>query len=232
MPFRKVGADDYVSPSGRHWTSAQVRLYHATKGFKKTPTRAREVNHCHGPGRGHPCGGGGGQQSRTTWLTIDAKTGRVGTGGPGTLPRWKKKRPKHMKIDTTGRVTYEALTPEALLAEERERVLREFWSPAARAASAAARRGAAGIKRQVADRGKRAAGAVAAMAKNLAGITVQRDAARRAMLARDAAAAKKTTQKAPKAAKRYKARVNVGAATHPKGNPWAGRVASRQVGGV
>jgi hypothetical protein len=43
MPFKKVGADDYVSPSGRHWTGAQVRLYHATKGFKKKPKQAAEA---------------------------------------------------------------------------------------------------------------------------------------------------------------------------------------------
>jgi len=29
MPFTKVGKDDYTSPSGRHFNSAQVRLYHA-----------------------------------------------------------------------------------------------------------------------------------------------------------------------------------------------------------
>jgi hypothetical protein len=29
MPFNKVGKDDYTSPSGRHFNTAQVRLYHA-----------------------------------------------------------------------------------------------------------------------------------------------------------------------------------------------------------
>lgn len=29
MPFKKVGNDDYVSPSGRHFNEAQVRLWHA-----------------------------------------------------------------------------------------------------------------------------------------------------------------------------------------------------------
>lgn len=29
MPFTKVGNNDYTSPSGRHFNSAQVRLYHA-----------------------------------------------------------------------------------------------------------------------------------------------------------------------------------------------------------
>lgn len=40
MPFKKVGNDDYVSPSGRHFNGAQVRLYHAHgdsfPGQKKT----------------------------------------------------------------------------------------------------------------------------------------------------------------------------------------------------
>lgn len=29
MPFTKVGKDDYTSPSGRHFNTAQVRLWHA-----------------------------------------------------------------------------------------------------------------------------------------------------------------------------------------------------------
>jgi len=32
MPFKKVGKDDYVSPSGRHFNSAQVRLWYAKGG--------------------------------------------------------------------------------------------------------------------------------------------------------------------------------------------------------
>ncbi len=35
MPFKKIGKDTYRSPSGRKFTGAQVRLYYATKGFKK-----------------------------------------------------------------------------------------------------------------------------------------------------------------------------------------------------
>jgi hypothetical protein len=35
MPFKKLSANDYVSPSGRHFTLSQVRLYYATGGFKK-----------------------------------------------------------------------------------------------------------------------------------------------------------------------------------------------------
>ncbi len=35
MPFTKVGKDEYTSPSGRHWSGAQVRLYYATNGFGK-----------------------------------------------------------------------------------------------------------------------------------------------------------------------------------------------------
>lgn len=29
MPFKKVGKDDYTGPSGKHFNSAQVRLYYA-----------------------------------------------------------------------------------------------------------------------------------------------------------------------------------------------------------
>lgn len=32
MPFKKVGADSYTSPSGRHYNGAQVRLWHANGG--------------------------------------------------------------------------------------------------------------------------------------------------------------------------------------------------------
>lgn len=32
MPFSKVGKDDYVSPSGRHFDAAQVRLWYARGG--------------------------------------------------------------------------------------------------------------------------------------------------------------------------------------------------------
>lgn len=32
MPFKKVGEDDYTSPSGRHYNEAQVRLYYANGG--------------------------------------------------------------------------------------------------------------------------------------------------------------------------------------------------------
>ena len=35
MPFKKVGANDYVSPSGRHFNKAQVALYHAHDGFPR-----------------------------------------------------------------------------------------------------------------------------------------------------------------------------------------------------
>jgi hypothetical protein len=34
MPFKKVGPDRYVSPSGRKFNTAQVKLYYATDGFK------------------------------------------------------------------------------------------------------------------------------------------------------------------------------------------------------
>jgi hypothetical protein len=32
MPFKKVGNDDYTSPSGRHFDGAQVRLFYANGG--------------------------------------------------------------------------------------------------------------------------------------------------------------------------------------------------------
>ena len=32
MPFKKVGKNDYTSPSGRHYNSAQVRLWYAGGG--------------------------------------------------------------------------------------------------------------------------------------------------------------------------------------------------------
>ena len=36
MPFEKVGPNKNVSPSGRVFTDAQVKLYYATDGFKKS----------------------------------------------------------------------------------------------------------------------------------------------------------------------------------------------------
>jgi len=39
MPFTKVGKDKYRSPSGRIFTGAQVRLYHAHNGFPKKGKR-------------------------------------------------------------------------------------------------------------------------------------------------------------------------------------------------
>ena len=35
MPFKKVGKNDYVSPSGRHFNQKQVNLYYATDGFTR-----------------------------------------------------------------------------------------------------------------------------------------------------------------------------------------------------
>jgi hypothetical protein len=32
MPFKKVGSNEYSSPSGRHFNGAQVRLYYANGG--------------------------------------------------------------------------------------------------------------------------------------------------------------------------------------------------------
>lgn len=36
MPFKKVGSNDYKSPSGRHFTKKQVKLYYASDGFDKS----------------------------------------------------------------------------------------------------------------------------------------------------------------------------------------------------
>ena len=36
MPFKKVGKNKNVSPIGRIFTDAQVKLYYATDGFKKS----------------------------------------------------------------------------------------------------------------------------------------------------------------------------------------------------
>jgi len=35
MPFKKVGPNKNVSPSGKVFTDKQVKLYYATDGFKK-----------------------------------------------------------------------------------------------------------------------------------------------------------------------------------------------------
>lgn len=35
MPFEKKGKNKNVSPSGRNFTDAQVKLYYATNGFSK-----------------------------------------------------------------------------------------------------------------------------------------------------------------------------------------------------
>jgi len=41
MPFTKVGRNDYKSPSGRHFTKAQVAMYYATDGFKNKPKKKK-----------------------------------------------------------------------------------------------------------------------------------------------------------------------------------------------
>ena len=35
MPFTKKSANDYVSPSGKHFTKKQVEAYYATEWFKE-----------------------------------------------------------------------------------------------------------------------------------------------------------------------------------------------------
>ncbi len=44
MPFKKIGPNKYVSPSGRKWTKKQIDLYYATNGFKKKPKKKRSSN--------------------------------------------------------------------------------------------------------------------------------------------------------------------------------------------
>ena len=41
MPFKKIGKNKNQSPSGRVLRDAQVRLYYATDGFKKSPKKPR-----------------------------------------------------------------------------------------------------------------------------------------------------------------------------------------------
>jgi hypothetical protein len=41
MPFRKVGRNKYKSPSGRSYTSRQVRAYYATGGWKRPVRKGR-----------------------------------------------------------------------------------------------------------------------------------------------------------------------------------------------
>lgn len=42
MPFTKVGKNRYASPSGKSFTTAQVKLYYATGGFKRKPARKKK----------------------------------------------------------------------------------------------------------------------------------------------------------------------------------------------
>lgn len=43
MPFKKVGSNDYTSPSGKHWTKKQVVAYYATDGFKKKTKKKKNT---------------------------------------------------------------------------------------------------------------------------------------------------------------------------------------------
>lgn len=43
MPFRKIGRNRYLSPSGRIFTAKQVRLYYATRGFKYKIKKKRRL---------------------------------------------------------------------------------------------------------------------------------------------------------------------------------------------
>lgn len=49
MPFKKVGKDDYTSPSGRHYNTAQVQLWHAQGGKFPGEKGAGEMSKGKGP---------------------------------------------------------------------------------------------------------------------------------------------------------------------------------------
>lgn len=40
MPFKKAGPNDYVGPSGKHFTTKQVVAYYATDGWTKPVRKA------------------------------------------------------------------------------------------------------------------------------------------------------------------------------------------------
>ena len=43
MPFRKIGPDEYISPSGKHWTKTQVIAYYASNGkFDKAKKKRKK----------------------------------------------------------------------------------------------------------------------------------------------------------------------------------------------
>lgn len=42
MPFRKVGPNSYRSPSGKKYTTKQVKAYYATGGFKRKPRKRKK----------------------------------------------------------------------------------------------------------------------------------------------------------------------------------------------
>lgn len=42
MPFKKIWPNKYKSPSGRTFTSNQVKAYYATNGFKKSVAKKKK----------------------------------------------------------------------------------------------------------------------------------------------------------------------------------------------
>lgn len=97
-----------------------------------------EYNRCHnpaGPGGGQFCG------NNASKAPARFKPKRIWPFGI-KIPYASTRRPKHLKIDNQGRVTYEAATFAQILDEERRRI-REMWSDAARASSIATRQGRA-----------------------------------------------------------------------------------------
>ena len=41
MPFKKAGRGKYKSPSGKTYTTKQVKAYYATDGFKRKPKKSK-----------------------------------------------------------------------------------------------------------------------------------------------------------------------------------------------
>jgi hypothetical protein len=70
MPFKKVGENDYTSPTGRHFNQAQVRLYYANGG--------------HFPGEKHAAGGPikGKEQSMARAKSYGTFGAAYAAGGP------------------------------------------------------------------------------------------------------------------------------------------------------
>lgn len=52
MPFEKVGKNDYVGPSGRHFNKKQIKRYHANdESFDVKPQKKARGGVCKGMGK-------------------------------------------------------------------------------------------------------------------------------------------------------------------------------------